>query len=322
MEIKETKYLSLDNPEKVGVTYIIRYSLSVLLSLPYRTFMNMFHPKTLEKEYNVSICAIFRDEAKYLKEWITYHLLVGVDHFYLYNNFSEDDFMSVLQPFIDDKKVTLIDWPVNLGQLSAYTDCIEKFSNQSKWIGFIDLDEFVVPNKMDNIYQLLKPFEKNRPAVMLYWKFFGTSGKMKRNESHLVTEDFTICWNKFVNIGKCFFNTKYAFDSKYTHNKYFHHNLWGNYKGINLPPVNIEDIPVVFNIHRVHNDDFPIHINHYVVKSHKEYWDKKAKKGGGTHDVGMHDKEYFYEHESKCQSVDYRIFRFLVRLKEKMMIDL
>ena len=44
------------------------------------------------KSYNVSACAIFQNEAPYLKEWIEYHRLIGVEHFYLYNNGSTDNY--------------------------------------------------------------------------------------------------------------------------------------------------------------------------------------------------------------------------------------
>lgn len=318
MEIKETKYFFLDRPVKSISKYLVRYGLSMILSVIYRFYMDIFYPKTVEKKYNVSICAIFRNEAKYLKEWINFHLIVGVNHFYLYNNFSEDDYLTVLQPFIDAKQVTLIDWPIKQGQLSAYEDCINKYCDESEWIGFIDLDEFVVPNKVDNIYDFLKPFQKNRPAVLLYWKYFGTSGKMRRNEENLVMEDFVVGWSKYENMGKCFFNTKYSYNSKSKHNLYLHHCLWGTYKGIDLPPVNIMGIPVICNIHRVHTDKLPIQINHYVIKSANEYWNRKAKLGGGTHDIGMHDEKYFYYHELRCNTVDYSAFRFLVKLKERM----
>ena len=34
----------------------------------------------------LSVCAIYRDEAHYLAEWIEFHRLVGVERFFLYNN--------------------------------------------------------------------------------------------------------------------------------------------------------------------------------------------------------------------------------------------
>lgn len=38
---------------------------------------------------------MFYNEAKFLKEWLDYHLVIGVGHFYLYNNNSTDDYMPV-----------------------------------------------------------------------------------------------------------------------------------------------------------------------------------------------------------------------------------
>ena len=36
--------------------------------------------------YDLAVVAIFKDEAPYLREWLDYHLLAGVEYFYLYNN--------------------------------------------------------------------------------------------------------------------------------------------------------------------------------------------------------------------------------------------
>ena len=48
-------------------------------------------------------CAIFRDEAPYLAEWIAFHRLVGVEHFFLYDNGSTDDPRAVLDPLIAER---------------------------------------------------------------------------------------------------------------------------------------------------------------------------------------------------------------------------
>ena len=59
----------------------------------------------------LSICAIFKNEAPYLREWVEFHRLVGVESIYLYQNRSEDDYQSALHPFLNDGFVHLIDWP-------------------------------------------------------------------------------------------------------------------------------------------------------------------------------------------------------------------
>ncbi len=66
--------------------------------------------------YELSICAIFRDEAPYLKEWLELHKLIGVERFYLFNNGSTDDYLTVLQAYIDQNEVEPIDWPSPRGR--------------------------------------------------------------------------------------------------------------------------------------------------------------------------------------------------------------
>ena len=51
----------------------------------------------------LSIAAIYRDEGPYLREWIEFHRLVGVERFFLYNNRSTDDHLEVLAPYIDGR---------------------------------------------------------------------------------------------------------------------------------------------------------------------------------------------------------------------------
>src|SRR5947209_13747598 len=41
---------------------------------------------TAEFEFELMLCLRFRNEAPNLKEWLEYHLMVGVQHFALYNN--------------------------------------------------------------------------------------------------------------------------------------------------------------------------------------------------------------------------------------------
>ena len=44
-----------------------------------------------QKKYTVAVCAIFKNEGIFLKEWLEYHLLIGVEHFYLYNKSERQD---------------------------------------------------------------------------------------------------------------------------------------------------------------------------------------------------------------------------------------
>ena len=278
----------------------------------------MKHEDTCESRDILAIIAMIRNEGTYLAEWIEYHKIVGIDHFYLYNNNSEDDYKNVLDTYIKDGTVTLIDWPMNQAQIQSYQDCIEKYSNETEWFSFIDIDEFIVPNITNNIYDFLKLFKNKRPVIIAYWKMFGSSGKISRNIENLVTEDFTVCWNKYSNLGKIFFNTAYTFDKNYKRNKLLHHYCWGNNKNKHIPPVNVFNKMCIFGSNPIpYNSEinfFPLQINHYFSKSYDEYLQKKSR-GDVFYKTNPHDIEYFYAHEINNQSVDYRIYKFLVKLK-------
>ena len=56
------------------------------------------------------VCGIFHNEAPYLKEWITHHLVLGVSKIYLYDHSSDDGFMEEVQPFLDTGVAEIRHW--------------------------------------------------------------------------------------------------------------------------------------------------------------------------------------------------------------------
>lgn len=153
-----------------------------------------------EYKYELAIGAIFRDEAPYLKEWIEFHKLVGVQHFYLFNNFSEDDFMSVLQPYIDNGEVELFPWPYIASswenwlyevQARAYDQCVRVAAGKTKWLAIIDIDEFLTPMSSDNVLDVLQDYQEFG-GVGFNWKLFGHSGLLDLEPGKLLIESLTM----------------------------------------------------------------------------------------------------------------------------------
>jgi len=318
MKISSDKYLILDRAIEVDWKYRMRQFIYPILSKINVYVMNLYHPTNIEKRrYNVAICAIFKNESRYFREWIEFHKLVGVEHFYLYNNCSEDDYINVLQPYIDDGLVTLIEWPQQQAQMQAYQNCIEQFRREVQWLGFIDLDEFVVPIEKNTVGDILDRFVKNRSAVLLYWRLYGTSGRMDRSRKGLVTEDFTVCWPKLSEVGKCFLNMNYDFLKNAGRKSMLHHHPIGGYGFLKYHPVNLFDNVCYGGYNKLDSAEVPMQINHYFTKSYKEYAEKKSK-GDVYFKNNPHDMDYFYEHEMKCQTVDYSAYKYLVKLKIAM----
>jgi hypothetical protein len=270
--------------------------------------------KIEKKKYYLSICAIFKDESKYFREWLEYHLLVGVEHFYLYNNLSDDNYLLVLQPYIDAGLVTLIDWPLaKQAQSSAYKDCFEHRQNETSWLAFIDLDEFIVPRYEASLKDWLKPYEKY-PSIIIYWKMFGTAAKIEASENSLVTESYTCCFAKFVDSFKSIVNTSY--DISDFSNAHMFCSCIGNFR---LWPFNeFKKSLWHYRLKRwpLGNKQYSIQLNHYWSKSYGEYKNRQVR---GAVNVSKYDYDNFLKKELLCTAYDFTIFRYVTMLKINMM---
>src|SRR4051812_48015764 len=122
----------------------------------------------------LAVCAIFRDEARYLAEWVTFHRLQGVERFYLYDNLSTDDWRSELGPEIAAGIVEVRHWPDVPGQASAYEDCLRRHRTDTRWIAFIDADEFLFSPTGKPLPELLRAFDTH-PGVVVNWRVYGTN---------------------------------------------------------------------------------------------------------------------------------------------------
>jgi len=130
-------------------------------------------------QHELAVCAIFREEGPFLNEWLTFHTGVGASHFYLYNNFSTDNFRDVLAPWIARGMVTLMEWPVSVGQLFAYRHCIRRARSQCSWLAFIDIDEFLFSPQMTDIRPILRR-HVDLPGIVVWQAFYGSGGHAMR----------------------------------------------------------------------------------------------------------------------------------------------
>ena len=288
------------------------------------TIVRLFLKKPkYNKKYKVAICGIFKNEAPFLKEWIEYHEMIGVEHFYLYNNNSEDNYQEVLFPYINRGLVTLVDWPYDQAQMRAYQNFYETYRHETQWVSFLDIDEFFCPRYEKTLTEWLFKNDKF-PVIVIYWRMFGTSGKLFHNTDQLVLEQYNVSWDHLYHCGKCLVNTDYdiaVFDTSTHHLTRLKYPMLGGLLKITMFPANQFGWFVFDPIHFggfYDESKFTIQINHYWSKA----WDVYEKKRRMT-DVYFKENpkinmSYFYEHEHENRTEDHTIFRFLMQLKLKL----
>jgi hypothetical protein len=88
----------------------------------------------------LSILATFKNEATILREWVEHHLMQGVDHFYLIDNHSEDDYISVLQPY--KEVISLFSVKEMQKRVDNYNAVFEQVRNDINWLAVCDITQY------------------------------------------------------------------------------------------------------------------------------------------------------------------------------------
>ncbi|MEE3325412.1 MAG: glycosyltransferase family 92 protein [Methanosphaera sp.] len=184
---------------------LLKWFVAVLYEKTIGTVLTIIrkrHEKNLEFENELSIVAILKNEAPYICEWIEYHLLVGVQKFYLYDNESNDGLKTLIQKYIDNGIVEYTFFPGKSRQLDAYNDAINKHKCKTRYMCFIDADEFIQPlNQFNSIMQCINDVLNNvtnAVGIGISWQHFGSSGRTVMPDG-LVIESYLYhakneCW--------------------------------------------------------------------------------------------------------------------------------
>jgi len=222
--------------------------------------------------YTLSVGALFKNESHSLREWIEHYLYHGVEHFYLVNDNSDDNFMDILKHYIDKNIVTLYDsnWGYYLGRQKAiYNTYILPHLKETQWLLIVDLDEYMWSPKCLNMAELLHHECMNLTQIQVNHTLYG-SNSYEKQPKFLVnsftkrsTQQPTDLPNGNL---KYFINSNYNFSSLNVH--------YASYDEKN----NITEP----NHFMILGPDYFV-LNHYCCQS-KEFWiDIKCKRGDGDH---------------------------------------
>jgi hypothetical protein len=133
------------------------------------------------QQYRLAVCSVVRNEGVYLQEWIEWHRLMGVEHFFLYDDSSDDAESSRLMTHYEKEGVvTRVPWVVEnyWRQMTALNACLQRFAQMTKWMTAIDVDEFLFVNTVDatNVGTLLDNQFALYGVIRIAWHMFSDRG--------------------------------------------------------------------------------------------------------------------------------------------------
>lgn len=140
----------------------------------------------------LAVFCMFRDEAGWLREWIEFHRLVGVEHFYLYDNGSTDATPAVLAPYVAAGVATVTPWPHPFAStvVDAFNHALGAARGRSRWLAMLDSDEFLMPVVDADLPTLLRRYEAFG-GLCVHWRMFGTGGVERVPADRLMIETLT-----------------------------------------------------------------------------------------------------------------------------------
>ena len=128
----------------------------------------------VQNEWQVVGVVILKDEAAYIENWLLFHLGIGFEHIFIYDNGSSDRIREVLEKYICGGVVTYISWPLRAGQIDAYNHALRLLGHKTEWMGFFDVDEYIVLHNHETIGQYVASLDADQ--ILLPWRNFPYGG--------------------------------------------------------------------------------------------------------------------------------------------------
>ena len=147
---------------------------------------------------NSCILTVIKNEHQYLDEWIKYHLDLGINHIFIFEDIDSDSHKEICDKYGDRVSLKSVNTILNEEdrkkvrelKLTKYRNpqCIYflngliwiKNNYQYDWCFVIDNDEFITfekeSSKLEDVLTLYKYYD----AIDLQWKCFGANGHIKK----------------------------------------------------------------------------------------------------------------------------------------------
>lgn len=208
----------------------------------------------------IAIFTCFKNEAHILDEWISHYKKRGIEHIYMINDYSNDNFLHIVQKYIDDGFITIFNSDIQTKKTGKQILLYNKYfkdiikSLKYKWCFILDMDEFLYsPNEIN----LNKVIEKYNDYSQLHIGMhnFGSSNFIKQPDN--VVQNFV--YRSKYDESKSFITFKSGFKSS----KFIELDIHGH-------KVNGKSLFI-----KQYNDNSDLIINHYSIQSLEIFKNRK-----------------------------------------------
>ena len=151
----------------------------------------------------IALVTMAKNEDFYLQEWIDYHLKLGFDDIFIYqnnwrfNNKIPNEKVHFLEWDNDSTSKTIVDKPYNWNRHSiCYNTFGQTYHNMYEWAAFFDVDCFLVLKKTDNVKFFISEYDHVKQShLIIDFAMFGDSGHKDFDPNYTsVLERFTKRW--------------------------------------------------------------------------------------------------------------------------------
>ena len=274
----------------------------------------------------MSLCLVtmFKNEAHIMKEWISHYIAQGVDHFFMIDNDSSDDYLDILSSYIENNKVTLKIDKRTQSQVTCYNEYFLDDCKKYDWVIVCDLDEFIYARKefktIKDYINKLKPFVSQ---IAIPWKIFGSNGfnTIDKAQPDSVVKTFikrinydknekfqgvVLTDNKKYSLNKCIVRSNKLkkfnihcheiYDTNYITTDSRYNDITKNNEAF------INDYSFSIINEEILENSF-LHLNHYAIQSFEWFMRVKATRGDNTTEVNVRDETYFKKYDEASNDI-------------------
>lgn len=166
----------VDSPQRRSLLYATVSTDSYCMNESARISIQTIETNKTRYTYGVCLHKALLGNVKpqVLLDWVKLNIAMGAEIITLYIQTVPESLPKILKPYISKGVVDLIDWKVEQpfadspsshgGQTGVIAECIYYNMNRVKYLGLMDLDEFIVPQKHNSVQELLREVETNERA--------------------------------------------------------------------------------------------------------------------------------------------------------------